>query len=78
MVTVADSPSEVTQAEIGMVDGAGTTDVPVSGMETVYVGSQVCPGCGTLMTPLEVMFGAGLCPKCQNAAHNDHIQRRMV
>ncbi len=46
--------------------------------ETVYNGSEVCPGCGCLMTPLQVLFGTGLCPRCQNKAYNEHIQRRMV
>jgi len=78
VVNVADSPSEVTQVEIGEYDGEGTTDVPVSGLETIYVGSQVCPVCGTIMNPLQVMYGSGVCPDCQNKAHDAHIRGRMV
>lgn len=46
--------------------------------QTIYNGTQPCGGCGTLMSPLVVLFGTGLCPVCQNKAHRAHIERRMA
>lgn len=43
----------------------------------VYNGSQTCPGCGCVMSPIEVMYGYGLCPTCQSKK-NARIVRSML
>ena len=47
-------------------------------IETVYEGSQICPRCGNLLTPLEVLYTSlGLCPDCRNAKYEEHAKRGM-
>lgn len=71
--------STVEAVEEGIESGAAPEQVAAEPLnQTVYVGSQPCAGCGTLMTPLVVLFGTGLCPVCQNRAHQAHIDRRMI
>jgi ribosomal protein S27AE len=43
--------------------------------ETIYEGSRMCPKCGHIMTPLEVMYAGGaLCPNCRNARYEKHAK----
>ena len=73
-----DSPSSTVQADLGMADGSGSTDIPTSGMETVYNGSQPCPGCLDLMNPLQVLYGYGLCPRCQSRKNAAAVKGGMI
>lgn len=71
--------STVEQVEEGIESGVVPEAVAAAPInQTVYVGSALCPGCGTLMSPLVVLYGTGLCPVCQNRAHQAQIDRRMV
>lgn len=70
-------PSTYTQLHLGGQDGDGDSAIPTSGMETVYGGSEQCPSCGNLMTPLQVIYGYGLCPECQSQKNAAHIKDRM-
>jgi hypothetical protein len=73
-----DSPSSTVQAGLGSQDGSGTSDIPTSGLETVYNGSQPCPGCGALMNPLQVLYGYGFCPTCQSRKNAAAVKGGMI
>lgn len=77
LVRATYDPSSTTQVSLGAQDGDGEHKIPTSGMETHYNASEVCPGCGNLMTPLQVIYGYGLCPDCQSRANAQHVKDRM-
>lgn len=47
--------------------------------ESVYSGSQFCPKCNDLMTPLEVLYSGdtGLCVECRNLMYKKHAKSAM-
>lgn len=48
-------------------------------IETIYDGSEPCPKCDRIMTPLEVMYAGGkLCPDCRNRQYEFHTKNKMV
>ena len=71
------SPSSSVQLVLGSSDGDGMTEVPLSGIETIYNSTQVCPGCGQLMNPLQVIYGNGVCPNCQSRKNAQAVKARM-
>lgn len=77
LVSATYSPSSRVQVSLGAQDGEGASQTPTSGMETLYSGSEVCPGCGSLMNPLQVIYGYGLCPTCQSRRNAAHVKDRM-
>lgn len=77
LVRATYDPSTRTQVSLGAQDGDGENRIPTSGMETVYGGSEVCPGCGNLMNPLQVIYGYGMCPDCQSLKNAAHVKDRM-
>lgn len=78
LVRATYSPSSVDQHALGSMDGEGVSPIPTSGLETVYAGSQTCPGCGQLMNPLQVIYGTGLCPDCQSRKNATVVKGRMT
>ena len=66
-------PSTTVQATLGAADGAG----PVDDQPFVYNGSSLCPDCGQVMNPIQVMYGYGLCPTCQSMM-NARLLRGML
>lgn len=77
-VVATNSQSEVVQQELGAQDGLGLSDIPTSGMETIYMGSQLCPSCGKILNPVQVLWGSGLCPDCQARKNAALVKDRMV
>lgn len=46
--------------------------------ETIYNGSEDCPNCGKMMTPLEAEFSmTGLCYICQNEYSKENMKDRL-
>ena len=68
--------SRIPTSTAQMMVGANEEQL-VSDQEFVYNGSQTCPGCGRVMSPIEVMYGYGLCPTCQSKK-NARIVRSML
>ena len=68
--------SRIPTSAAQMMVGANEEQL-VSDQEFVYNGSQTCPGCGRVMSPIEVMYGYGLCPTCQSKK-NARIVRSML
>jgi len=65
-------PTSTAQVAVGMHE-----EQLADGQDLLYNGSQVCPGCGQLMNPIEVMYGYGLCPTCQSRK-NAKLVRSML
>ena len=42
-----------------------------------YKGSSMCPGCGMVLSPVEVMHNA-LCQGCQHKQHAKRLKGRMA
>ena len=70
-------PSTKAQVALGAGDGERIQEIPTSGMETIYGGSEMCPGCGRVMNPMQVIFGYGLCPDCQSLQNAARMKDRM-
>lgn len=68
--------SRIPTSAAQMMVGANEEQL-VSDQEFVYNGSQTCPGCGRVMSPIEVMYGYGLCPACQSVK-NAKLVRSML
>lgn len=77
LVRATYSPSSVDQVTLGAGDGERLQEIPTSGMETIYGGSEMCPGCGGVMNPMQVIFGYGLCPDCQSRQNAARMKDRM-
>lgn len=45
---------------------------------THYNGSQMCPGCGIIMNPVQALQSAGLCINCTSHKHDQRVKRRMA
>lgn len=48
--------------------------------ETIYDGSKICPGCGTLMNPITSAFAGptGMCPTCRNMGYRKNLMEAMA
>lgn len=48
-------------------------------LPTIYDGSKLCKGCGTLMNPLTSAFSGptGTCPDCRNQGHKKNLKNAM-
>lgn len=55
---------------------AGQPDAAVLG--TIYNGSGSCLGCGSLMTPVAVMYGGNRCTDCSSRSADKQLKNRMV
>ena len=54
---------------------AGTPDAILA---TIYNGSGNCLGCGSLMTPISVMYAGNSCNDCSSHAAAKKLKNRMV
>jgi hypothetical protein len=67
-----------------MMDGDGAEMVemmaamPDAILATIYNGSGSCLGCGSLMTPVGVMYGGNSCTDCTSKSASKKLKNRMV
>lgn len=54
---------------------AGNPDAILS---TIYNGSGSCLGCGSLMTPVSVLYGGNNCNDCHSRSAAKKLKNRMV
>ena len=52
--------------------------MPDAVLATIYNGSGSCLGCGTLMTPVGVMYGGNSCTDCTSKSASKKLKNRMV
>ena len=65
-----------------MEDGDGAFAVemmagqePQAILQTIYNGSAACQGCGSMMTPVSVLYGGSYCPDCMTKKSAKHVQK---
>lgn len=67
-----------------MSDGDGAEMVelmagnPDAILSTIYNGSGSCLGCGSLMTPVAMMYGGNTCADCSSRSAAKRVKNRMV
>lgn len=63
-------------------DGAEMVEMmagaPDAVLATIYNGSGTCVGCGSLMTPVSVMYGGSNCHDCTSQSAAKKLKNRMV
>ena len=66
-----------------MFDGDGAETMEMQAHTVVnnllnYNGSQPCPSCGVIMSPVQYMYSSGICPSCHEQRMTTRIQRKLA